>query len=273
MIKVLAATAIALSLTGCNTLAKKSNTGVVVARRAQVRSSTAVVAADLVEVARGDQVEILDTATVQETAEKWLRVRAHDEESTEGWIESRNIMPDTVLESSRKLADEDKGTQAQATGQLRASSNLRLSPDRSSNDNIMMKLDSGSSFEIVSWKRVPKPKASETIESDVAPKPGSGQTNSAKGKKDSDEEKEPEEPNELWYKVRLAPSISPAPGGWIYGKQVELTVPSDIIFYRTGREFVAWRRINDEVVEENDANNKGAQKETKPGSWVILEKS
>ncbi len=273
MIRVLAATAIALSFTGCNMLAKKSNTGVVVARRAQVRSSTAVVAADLVEVARGDQVEILDTATVQETGEKWLRVRTHDEESTEGWIESRNIMPDTVLESSLKLSEEDKGTQAQATGQLRASSNLRLTPDRSSNDNIMMKMDSGSTFEIVAWKRVPKPKASETIESDVAPKAGSGQTNSAKGKKDIDEEKEPEEPNELWYKVRLAPSISPAPGGWIYGKQVELAVPSDIIFYRTGREFVAWRRIDDEVVEENDANNKGAQKETKPGSWVILEKS
>ncbi len=270
---IVATIAIALSLAGCNTLAKKSNTGVVVARRAQVRSSTAVVAADLVEVARGDQVEILDTATVQETGEKWLRVRAHDEESTEGWIEARNIMPDTVLESSRKLSEEDKSTQAQATGQLRASSNLRLTPDRSSNDNIMMKLDSGSTFEIVAWKRVPKPKASETIESDIAPKPGSGQANSAKGKKDSDEEKEPEEPNELWYKVRLAPSISPAPAGWIYGKQVELTVPSDIIFYRTGREFVAWRRIDDEVAEENDASSKGSQKETKPGSWVILEKS
>src|SRR5438309_12066501 len=82
MYEVLAAIAIALSLAGCNTLAKKRDTGVVVARRAQVRSSTAVVAADLVEVARGDQVEILDTATVQETAEKWLRVRAHNEENT-----------------------------------------------------------------------------------------------------------------------------------------------------------------------------------------------
>ena len=270
--EILTTVAIALLLAGCNTLAKKSNTGVVVARRAQVRSSTAVVAADLVEVARGDQVEILDTATVQETGEKWLRVRARDEESTEGWIEARNIMPNTVLESSIKLSEEDKPTQAQATGQLRASSNLRLTPDRSSNDNIMMKLDSGSTFEIVSWKRVPKPKASETIESDIAPKPGSGQTSSTKGKKDTDEEKEPEEPNELWYKVRLAPSISPAPAGWIYGKQVELTVPSDIIFYRTGREFVAWRRIDDEVSDENDASNKGSQKETKPGSWVILEK-
>jgi len=272
--EVLTVFALALSLAGCNTLAKKSDTGFVVARRAQVRSSTAVVAANLVEVARGDQVDILDTATVQDTGEKWLRVRAHDEENTEGWIEARNIMPETVLDSSRKLSEEDKATPGQATGQLHASSNLRLTPDRSSNDNIMMKLDSGSTFEIVGWQRVPKPKASETIESDIAPKPGSGQTSSPKGKKDIDADKEPEEPNELWYKVRLLPSASPAPGGWIYGKQVELTVPSEIIFYRTGREFVAWRRIDDELSDNRgESNGRGFQKEAKPGGWVILEKS
>lgn len=271
---VLAILVLVLYLTGCNTLAKKGDTGVIVARRAQIRSSTAVVAANLLEVARNDQVDILDTSTVPDTGEKWLRVRAHDEESTEGWIEARNVMPDTVLESSRKLGEEDKDTPAQATGQLHASSNLRLTPDRGSNDNIMMKLDSGSSFEIVGWRRVPKPGASETIESDTAPKPGSGPASSPKGGKDVDAEKEPEEPNELWYKVRLAPAISPAPAGWIYGKQVELTVPSDIIFYRTGREFVAWRRIDDEASEGNDSGrNKEVQKETKPGSWVILERS
>ena len=84
----------------------------------------------------------------------------------------------------------------------------------------------------------------------------------------------PEEPNELWYKVRLDPSFSPAPAGWVYGKQVELTVPSDIIFYRTGREFVAWRRLDD--INSGDAaaaKDKNAGREAQPGSWVILEKS
>src|SRR5260370_33904840 len=79
----------------------------------------------------------------------------------EGWIEARNIMPDKVLENARKLADEDKGIQPQATGQLHAGSNLRLSPDRNNNENIMMRLDSGSTFEIIGWKRVPKCKGSE----------------------------------------------------------------------------------------------------------------
>jgi hypothetical protein len=175
-----------LALTaGCATLAKKSNTGVIVARRAQIRSSTAVVAADLLQVNRGDVVDILESTDVTDPSdnsrkERWLRVKARDTDATEGWIEARNVMPDDVLEESKKLGAEDKDIPAQATGQLRASSNLRLSADRSDNENIMMRLDSGSSFDIISWKRVPKPKSSEAIETDVAPKAGSAQQGNAK---------------------------------------------------------------------------------------------
>lgn len=262
---------------GCSTLAQHSTSGLVVARRAQIRSSTAVVAADLKQVNRGDEVEILDSVDVPDPndnsrKERWLRVKARDEDMTEGWIESRNVMPEDVVESSKKLAAEDNGVPAQASGQLRASSNLRLSPDRSGNENIMMRLDSGSSFEIISWKRVPKPKSSDVIESDVAPKAGSAPQGNAKAGKPSDDDEEPEETNELWYKVRLPPAISPAPAGWIYGKQVELAVPSDIIFYRTGREFVAWQRLDGDTSQAS-ANDKDAGREAKPGSWLILEKS
>src|SRR6266404_2973501 len=274
---LIALTAVALCV-GCSTLAKRSDTGVVVARRAQIRSSTAVVAADLLEVSRGDSLDILDFQDVQDPTdnskkERWLRVQAHDEDSTEGWIESRNVMPDDVLKNSKKLADEDKNVPAQASGQLRASSNLRLTPDRSGNENIMMRLDSGSTFEIVGWKRVPKPKSSEAIESDIAPEAGSAQQGNSRSNKQNDENPEPEETNELWYKVRLPSSTSPAPAGWIYGKQVELSVPSDIIFYRTGREFVAWQRLEGESSSLETSGKKDVGKEGRPGSWVILEKS
>ncbi|HEX7295835.1 MAG TPA: hypothetical protein VF251_08805 [Pyrinomonadaceae bacterium] len=268
----------AVIFAGCSTLAQRSSTGVVVARRAQIRSSTAVVAADLLQVNRGDVVDILESTDVPDPndntrKERWLRVKAHDEDATEGWIEARNVMLDDVLEAAKKLAAEDEKVPAQASGQLRASSNLRLTPDRSGNDNIMMRLDSGSTFDIISWKRVAKPKSSESIETDVAPKAGSAQPGARSNNKgQGDESNEPEETNELWYKVRLPPAISPAPAGWIYGKQVELAVPSDIIFYRTGREFVAWQRLDGDT-KDNSSTDKDGGRESKPGSWLILEKS
>jgi hypothetical protein len=268
----------ALCAAGCSAIASRNSTGVVVARTAQVRSSTAVVAADLLEVRRGDTVDILDTIDIPDPndnskKERWFRVRARDEDKIEGWIEARNIMPETVLEKANKLADDDKSTQPQATGQLHAGSNLRLTPDRSTNENIMMRLDSGSSFEIIGWKRVPLFKGAESNESDTAPKPGTA--TSGKNKNDQDDEDNPEdqETTELWYKVRLSPSISPAPEGWIFGKQVELMVPSDIIYYRTGREFVAWRRLDEDTTDESQTKTKDVAKDTRPGSWVILEKS
>ena len=275
-IKTLVVLGLPLLLLGCQTLASESSSGVIVARRAQIRSSTAVVAADLLQVNRGDVVEILETTDVADPSdntrkERWLRVKARDEDATEGWIEARNVMPEDVLEEAKKLAEEDKDIPAQASGQLRASSNLRLTPDRSGNENIMMRLDSGSSFDIVGWKRVPKPTASDAIESDVAPKAGSAQQGSTRpGRREDDET--PEEVNELWYKVRLSPIASPAPAGWIYGKQVELAVPSDIIFYRTGREFVAWQRLDGDSSRDKNTE-KDAARDSRPGSWLILEKS
>lgn len=258
---------------GCDTFAKKESTGAVIARGAQIRSSTAVVAADLLKVERGDIVDILEAATA-ENGEHWLRVRANE---VEGWIEARNIMPQALLDRSRRLAKEDENTPAQATGQLRANTNLRLSPSRSTDDNILMKLDAGVEFEIVGWKYVPKPRTFEATESDDAPKPGSARRGTGR-RGEAEVPKVPEELNELWYKVRLPPStppISPAPAGWIFGKQVELTVPSDIIFYRTGREFVAWQRLDDVVMTGTSSISKsiGAAGESQPGSWVILEKS
>jgi hypothetical protein len=260
---------------GCSTLAGKEDTGVVIARRAQVRSSTAVVAADLKEVVRGDVLEVLDSTTVQDTGERWLRVRTRDAEGTEGWIEARNIISQEMVERSRQLSKEDEGVPAQASGQLRASTNIRFSPDRNGNDNILMKLESGARFDIIGWKRVPRPKSLETTEGDDAPKAGAAAPGTSKRARDKEEPKEPEEVNELWFKVRLPSSISPAPAGWVFGKQVELTVPSDIIFYRTGREFVAWQRLDGEDAEHARATpkDKDAAKDVRPGSWVILEKS
>src|SRR3954462_15899745 len=94
---------------GCTAIAGHTSTGVVVSRSAQFRSSTAVVAADLLEVNRGDTIDILDTLDVPDPSdnskkERWYRVRGRDKDNTEGWIEARNIMPDEVLAKSQKLS-------------------------------------------------------------------------------------------------------------------------------------------------------------------------
>jgi hypothetical protein len=278
-LKIASAFLLLTTATACGTLAGKlvgkEEMGAVIARRAQVRSSTAVVAADLKEVVRGDELEIMDSITVPDTGERWLHVRTKDTEPVEGWIEARNVISHDMIERSRRLAQEDGDVPPQAAGQLRASTNIRFSPDRNGNDNILMKLESGSRFDIINWKRVPRPKSLETTDIDDAPKAGAAAPGASRRTKEKDEPKEPEDVDELWYKVRLPSSLSPAPAGWVFGKQVELTVPSDIIFYRTGREFVAWQRLDgdDTAAQQAAAKDKDAAKESRPGSWVILEKS
>jgi hypothetical protein len=154
---------VALAASGCGVVSSAvenvtglvglNKTGTIIANRAQVRSSYAVVAADLLEVKRGETLEILDELEFEKV--RWYRVRAADEDKTEGWIEAQNVITDELLEKSKKLAEEDKDVQPQATGQLRAASNLRLSPEQR-DDNILVKLDNLSNFDIVSWKFVPK---------------------------------------------------------------------------------------------------------------------
>src|SRR5205807_2952007 len=122
-LEIAALVSVAMLLAGCSAIARTGGSGVVVSHTAQIRSSTAVVAADLLEVNRGDAVDILDSLDIPDPTdntkkELWYRVRARDVEKTEGWIEARNIMPDNVLGKSRKLADEDKGIQPQGAGQL-----------------------------------------------------------------------------------------------------------------------------------------------------------
>ncbi|MGH9915869.1 MAG: hypothetical protein ACRD63_11355, partial [Pyrinomonadaceae bacterium] len=253
-------------------LVGEKRSGVVIPRRAQIRSSSAVVAADLMEVSRGNRLDILGAE--KNDSDLWFHVRTTNADGAEGWIEAQNILSNEMFERSQKLWLEDKATPAQATGQLRSRTNLRLTPDRSGTDNIMFKLDSGSQFDIVGWKIVPKPRTGEVTDNDDAPRGGAGQQRGQRGKDAGSRTRDdnvPEDDNELWYKVRLEQTSSAAPAGWVYGKQVELTVPGDIIFYRTGREFVAWQQLDSDAAVQNGKSRDGAS-EANPASWVILEK-
>lgn len=238
--------------------------GTVIAERAQIRSSYAVVAADLLEVKRGETLDLLEETDFENV--KWYRVRANDEDRTEGWIEAQNIIVDTVLEKSKELAAQAKDHQPQATGQLRAASNLRLTPDMTNDENVLLQLDNGATFEITDWKFVTKPQ--EPDDADNSNK--NPEIEAAKSGKKKDEPAKLDETYDVWYQVRLDPSQSPAPAGWLFGKQVELQVPNDIVYYQqNNRKFVTWQRLDNVETDDKPTTSTNVPV-SKPGSWVIL---
>jgi hypothetical protein len=254
-----------------------NETATVIASRTYIRSSYAVVAADLLEVKRGETLDILDETVFEKV--QWYRVRARDEEATEGWIEAQNVIVGALLEKSKKLAEEDKDLQPQAKGQLRASTKLRLSPEIR-DDNVLLKLDkkgdAETSFDVISWKLVPKAQeedAAKENDNTAANAPRRSRTRNAEIEAAKQEQKpeEVEDRYDIWYRVRLDPSVSPAPAGWIFGRQVELQVPTDILYYQIGqKKFVTWQRLD--TVDPADKVKDG-DKTARPGSWVILSRS
>jgi len=251
------------TVTGVTGALGTSDTATVIAKTAQIRTSYSVVAADLLEVKRGETLDVVDQFEYEKVP--WYRVRARDEATTEGWIEAQNVITSDTMAKSRKLAEEFQNQSPQAAGVIRSASNLRLAPDMNP-ENVLFKLANGSTFDIMAWKFVPKQEAPDV---DDAPK---GTQKSGKKSKNAEIEaaKEDGEPDniqekyDIWYQVRLDPSVSPAPAGWLFGRQVELAVPSDIVFFQqNNKKFVTWQRL--------DGDSAGAvTKASTPGSWVIL---
>jgi hypothetical protein len=253
------------TVSGVSSALGANDKATVIAKTAQIRTSYAVVAADLLEVKRGDQLDIIDQIDFEKVP--WFRVRAHDEAQTEGWIEAQNVITSETLNKSKKLAEEFQNTTPQAAGIIRSASNLRSAPDMNP-ENVLFKLANGSTFEIMTWKFVPK---QEVPDVDDAPK---GQQKTGKRSKNAEIEaaKEAGEPDKLedkydiWYQVRLDPAVSPAPAGWLFGRQVELQVPSDIVFFQqNNRKFITWQRLDAETADKGTVGRGST-----PGSWVIL---
>jgi hypothetical protein len=239
-----------------------TDTGTVIAKRAQIRSSYAVVAADLLEVKRGDKLDILEREEFDKVF--WYRVRAHDDEQTEGWIEVQNVINSSLLAKSKELAEKDKARQSQATGQLRAASKLRLDSELKE-ENVLFQLDNGSTFEIIEWKYVPRVQDAESAKK---------KNEEVESAKEANKPKEMDEVYDIWYKVRLTPDVSPAPAGWLFGRQVELAIPTDIAIYqKESNKIVTWQKLDGAEAEEKFSSKDSGAKISKPGSWVILLRS
>jgi hypothetical protein len=257
------------AVSGVSSIVGLADTATVISKTAQIRTSYAVVAADLLEVKRGDRLDVIDSLDFEKVL--WYRVRARDEAKTEGWIEAQHVITSDVLEKSKKLAEEFKDVPPQAAGQLRAASNLRLASDMNP-ENILFKLANGSTFEIMDWKFVPK---QEVADVDDAAKGEQKQTKRTRNEeieaaREAGEPEKLDEKYDIWYQVRLDPSVSPAPAGWLFGRQVELQVPSDIVFFQSNnRKFVTWQRLDTDLASKAVATDKLST----PGNWVILSRS
>ncbi|CAN5657359.1 hypothetical protein BH24ACI3_BH24ACI3_09840 [soil metagenome] len=268
--------AVSLFASGCSMLDSVVNsfsqavgladTAIVIAKSAQIRTSYAVVAADLLEVKRGDRLDVLDQIEFEKIL--WYRVRARDEENTEGWIEAQNVITNEVLEKSQELAAGFKETPSQAGGKLRAASNLRLAPEMNA-ENVLFRLANGSTFEIMDWSFVPKEQVGDVDDSTTGEKkvePNPTDADIAASKVAGDPEKI-EEKYDVWYLIRLDPSVSPAPAGWLFGRQVELNFPTEVVFFQqNNKKFVAWQRLDSDI----QSSTVTADRTATPGSWVLL---
>src|SRR4051812_31252597 len=99
---ILSTLLIGLSQFGCGlmdaNLLGPTDTATVIAPTAQIRTSYSVVAADLLEVKRGDRLDVIDQVDFEKVP--WYRVRAHDDAQTEGWIEAQNVITSDTLAKS-----------------------------------------------------------------------------------------------------------------------------------------------------------------------------
>jgi len=251
---------------GVSSVVGSDETATVIAKTAQIRTSYAVVAADLLEVKRGDRLDVLDELEFDKVL--WYRVRAHDDVKTEGWIEAQNVITSKVLDKSKKLAEQFKDVPPQAAGQLRAASNLRLASDMSP-ENLLYKLPSGSTFEIMDWKFVPKQEVPDVDDANANKQSKKSKNEDIQAANDDDEPDKLDDKYDMWYLVKLDPSVSPAPAGWVFGRQVELQVPSDIIYFQqNNKKFVSWERL-----DADNADKGAVTKGSVPGSWVVLSRT
>src|SRR5882672_2842742 len=224
-LKLYSYAAIILSLSAlmasCSQGSSQDEQAVVLTDRLKLRNSTAQAARVVGELKGGDQVTVTDHASAED-GENWSEVKGPNGES--GWIKSLNLVKREIVEKSRQIAAEIKDVPTQAVGRSKAPLKLRLSPDRSDDDNVATTLTSGTRLEIAGRERKPRPARIE-------------------GKGEAKEDSDGNVRYDNWYEVRLKDNAV-LPAGWIYGDSVELEIPPEILYFvSSGRKIIGWQRI------------------------------
>lgn len=203
-------------LSACAGETAGGNTALVIPAQLRLRSSTAEAARTVGELRGGEVVTIKERTEADGVA--WVRVTGPN--GVSGWTQVRNLISEELAGQSQKLAEETKVIPGQAIGRSKASLKLRLAPDRTTEENVLTLMPSGTEVEILARDRRPRPVMA------------SGETEAATDTKFDE-----------WYQVRLRDN-KVTPAGWIYGGSVELQVPHEISYYGSfGRRIVGWQKL------------------------------
>jgi hypothetical protein len=211
----------AFSLTACNSKggSEPIDRGVIIAEKAQVSSSTALVTTPLTELKRGDEVDILEHRSVNQR--EYTRVRVVGDKPLEGWMDTYVVISKRIVDECQKLADEWKDISTQASGKTKDKLKLRLKPGRDS--DVAFLLPAATKVEVLGRVRTERRASDSDSES-----------------KSTDQSAEPVK-YDNWYKVRLGPDYL-IKAGWIYADSIELSPPDQIAgLPGAGRRFVAWQ--------------------------------
>lgn len=218
--------------------------GVVRSESAEVYSSTAMVALKVATLKRGDQVQILkrEKVTGPTYSVDWLNIRLNDDQETNGWVEARHVVSESVVGKAKEIAGSAEELPAFAVGRLKVNQKLRLAPGR--DEDVAIMLMRGATFDIIG-------KAQTTFTPERQQKDGEEEA------ADEPATEEPEELTDTWYRVRLSDDQI-IKGGWILAQSVSMEAPDEILHLEgDGRRFVGWQvvsTVKDDKLKQ-DRNN------------------
>jgi len=211
---------------GCSNNASLNESAIVMPDRLTVKNSTSRVANSVAELRSGDHVTVSRRAKSEDGISLSMLTGPRGES---GWVESRFLIKEDLVEKSRAIAAEVRDIQTQAIGRSKRDLKLRLSPDRANEENVITVLANGTLLEIVIRDRKPKPAALLAESEDESADNKTSHTSDYK--------------YDVWYKVRLRGNTV-LPAGWIYGGSVVLEIPNDIVYFASsGRRITGWHKI------------------------------